>query len=1019
MKRYILYISFLAILTIFSGCGSDDGDDSSSNTSSDSQIDTTDDNSSSLTIVDDDIQTSDFTQTCQDGYILSGSSCVQDCSLLAVPEIYPTPYYVLDNKECRLVYPESDSQDVNETNISNNIVNNPVIEKSTKNFDYWGSWKDIESGEELYITTESDIEIESIGENLIKIGENYYLRSGARNVKFQGDIYDDGAGQTLNSLGRVTKGFESIGSIDIILKNILDKNIRAEIRSENDGTFKDESLPTGDYDLKVEDETRVVETVVELVREEEDLGSFQLVPKGTANFKSRLKKSDTIIYGDGTTYSGEVIIKNIGYDVGRGLSFSLSLEGAESFSHEPVLGSIAVDGEKVIPITFSFSPQYNNLKSYYLVVDVVDANNRTWRDRIEIPVHKGSFELQFESQQSITAVISKPNGENIDISGTSKSLQLPLLDPADSYYLIFTNYGNFENEGIYGISLNSDIASFDGFTETSKYEPNENREDATHLNIGDSIVNYLHYEDIDIFKIVTAEDSTKTVEELKNLPPVAKISDVKREQVFDRLITLSGVESSDPENEHLSYSWSSDIDGVLSSSKTFEANLSEGVHQITLTVTDKWNITDSATIEIDVSNSTPTPYLIYSWSGESPLFDFSGSSDDLGIVEYILTSDIDGELYRGTAEEFLADSLTEEKNHQITLQVKDKFGLEANSSIDIEITKRNRPPLSVLEFRGDMFSGAFTEDNEIKLSGEYSSDDREIVEYIFHSSIDGEVYRGTSNYYWLQLSAGDHNITLTVTDSDGVSASASAMLTIEETPNINPTANIGNLNSSYFTTSTISFDGSGSYDSDGNITSISWKSDIDGVLGTGSTTETTLSEGNHTITLTVTDDDGGVGTSTVGVEVTERTVSNKILKTGQIYSIYNGDDGYYQYGAERKYSRDDSTDIVTDLTTGYMWQDGSTIVSKNWQGAIDYCENLTFGGYSDWRLPTLKEMVTIVDYGRNSPAIDLIFENTESSSYWTVTEYNSGSSYSWALYFYDGYGYNGNQSIYGYVRCLR
>ena len=55
------------------------------------------------------------------------------------------------------------------------------------------------------------------------------------------------------------------------------------------------------------------------------------------------------------------------------------------------------------------------------------------------------------------------------------------------------------------------------------------------------------------------------------------------------------------------------------------------------------------------------------------------------------------------------------------------------------------------------------------------------------------------------------------------------------------------------------------------------------------------------------------------------------------------DDGYYQMGLSRSYSRDDVNEIVTDNITGLKWQDNSEAktVTKNWNEAISYCEDLT------------------------------------------------------------------------------
>lgn len=78
---------------------------------------------------------------------------------------------------------------------------------------------------------------------------------------------------------------------------------------------------------------------------------------------------------------------------------------------------------------------------------------------------------------------------------------------------------------------------------------------------------------------------------------------------------------------------------------------------------------------------------------------------------------------------------------------------------------------------------------------------------------------------------------------------------------------------------------------------------------------------------------------------------------------------------------DNNDGTISDLATGLMWQKADDGVARDWEEALSYAENLTLGGHSDWRLPNIKELQSIVDYTRcpsvtNSPAIDPIFETT-------------------------------------------
>jgi len=89
--------------------------------------------------------------------------------------------------------------------------------------------------------------------------------------------------------------------------------------------------------------------------------------------------------------------------------------------------------------------------------------------------------------------------------------------------------------------------------------------------------------------------------------------------------------------------------------------------------------------------------------------------------------------------------------------------------------------------------------------------------------------------------------------------------------------------------------------------------------------------------------------------------------------------GVYGYGQNQFINNNDGT--ITDLATGLMWQQADDGTSRDWEHALDYAENLSLAGYSDWRLPNAKELHSIVDYSRcpsatNSPAIDPLFATT-------------------------------------------
>jgi len=88
--------------------------------------------------------------------------------------------------------------------------------------------------------------------------------------------------------------------------------------------------------------------------------------------------------------------------------------------------------------------------------------------------------------------------------------------------------------------------------------------------------------------------------------------------------------------------------------------------------------------------------------------------------------------------------------------------------------------------------------------------------------------------------------------------------------------------------------------------------------------------------------------------------------------------------------------------------------------STDVCGSLDLGGYSDWRLPKVKELESITDDTRYDPAIDTnFFSNAHSSNYWSTTTIANDPYNARAVLFYDGYVSSFHKSYNQYVRCVR
>ncbi len=121
------------------------------------------------------------------------------------------------------------------------------------------------------------------------------------------------------------------------------------------------------------------------------------------------------------------------------------------------------------------------------------------------------------------------------------------------------------------------------------------------------------------------------------------------------------------------------------------------------------------------------------------------------------------------------------------------------------------------------------------------------------------------------------------------------------------------------------------------------------------------------------------------------------------------------------FTRNHSKEVVTDTKTNLMWQDDASVktTKKTWNEAVSYCDNLSFAGFSDWRLPSRMELLGITDKTKYDPAIKDGFLNVTADYYWSSSPSASVSSYAWVVYFKYGYDYWYYKSGSYLVRCVR
>jgi hypothetical protein len=185
--------------------------------------------------------------------------------------------------------------------------------------------------------------------------------------------------------------------------------------------------------------------------------------------------------------------------------------------------------------------------------------------------------------------------------------------------------------------------------------------------------------------------------------------------------------------------------------------------------------------------------------------------------------------------------------------------------------------------------------------------------------------------------------------------------------------------------------------------------------------------------------DNGYLSSTLWAASKDRSWVTRISQNGEngywtgINAYYSGYyASYYNNGTFNNYIRlvrgqplattlrltefkDNNDGSVSHLKTGLIWQ--RCAVGQTWNnGGCDGKEatytqdkavKLTsdLGGNTDWRLPTYKELLTIVDYSQSSPATNsIVFPDAPSSFFWTATDSAVSSSLAWIVDFAYGTG---------------
>lgn len=317
-----------------------------------------------------------------------------------------------------------------------------------------------------------------------------------------------------------------------------------------------------------------------------------------------------------------------------------------------------------------------------------------------------------------------------------------------------------------------------------------------------------------------------------NSPPHAVISSpTDGENYFTSdTIAFDGTQTTDPNgNEELdTFEWRSDVLGSLSDQRSFSRTLPEGMHNITLSVTDIHGA--SSTVEVTVTvtmtpNSPPTAKANVSDDGIAKVGEeltFTSESVDEDGDTLSCKWDFEGDGIWDDLNETAKHSFDEAGSYTVTLFVEDTSGANDTDTIDVTI-EVNRAPDAKIEVVGNQ--KLINVNQTVRFYAGNSTDDDERLYYKWDFDGDGVIDSQSESPAFKFTGRGVFTVNLTVSDPFGANDTDSTEITVNKPP-----VAVLNGEESGYVDEEIAFDGLSSSDEDGDELTYQWDFESDGEI---------------------------------------------------------------------------------------------------------------------------------------------------------------------------------------------
>lgn len=426
-----------------------------------------------------------------------------------------------------------------------------VINKISIPKEFWGTWIQMDTGDEIYINDEAvlkantddwSIRYQGIkwiviqegidgyileSEEVIRHDNSVFFRKGGKKRGFSATISGFSASKNYNGRGI------GIGSQGITGRRENEENSSdTETVTSQDGEILDFEGGVADDPqiVTVTDGVNTGEIIVTPEYDGENIGTIPVVEPGKYAFKTSftvLNENIGFIYGNNLgTYNISINIKNIGEEICSTSVYSISWDDpnlrVRDLQTEGNFSSINPGDSKKIEGTFSYGYFDEEYKDVILKITITDSKHgQTWYDYVTLRFYRGWIDLKINalnfnqlSSAKLKGFIIYPDGRSQRFTISSRNTKVVQVPWSINDYYVVLSGANSDTEMGYSFVASeygepADLTATWSIDEINSCESNDKIMDAYFINdLKTPIKSYLHNGDIDYFRFNVSDLNT-------------------------------------------------------------------------------------------------------------------------------------------------------------------------------------------------------------------------------------------------------------------------------------------------------------------------------------------------------------------------------------------------------------------------------------------------------------------------------------------------------------------------------